>query len=66
MKAILEFQLPEDQSDFEDYQKGRKLLYFMQQWIQDAKWTVEKPGFTGHDLLENLKQAIADENIELL
>jgi len=66
MKATLEFQLPEDQSDFEDYQKGRELLYLMQQWIQEAKLKVEDGKMTGSELLENLKQAIADENIELL
>ena len=66
MKATLEFNLPEDQVDLDDYHTAKKLLYLMRFWIQDAKWTVEKPGFTGHDLLEDLEKAIADENIELL
>jgi hypothetical protein len=66
MKATLEFSLPEDQAEFEDYQKGRDLLYLMQQWIQEAKWKVEDGKMSGDELLEDLKKAIENENITLL
>jgi len=66
MKATLEFNLPEDQVDLDDYHTAKKLLYLMRFWIQDAKWKVDDGKMTGSELLEDLKKAIADENIELL
>ena len=66
MKATLEFEFPKDEALFHDYQKGIKLLSLMQDWIQEAKFKVENGKMKGTALLDDLKKAIADENIELL
>lgn len=64
MKATIEFNLPDDQEEFENYQKGLKLHTLMFFWIQEAKWKVDS--MTAFELLEDLKQEIANEKIELL
>ena len=66
MKHYIEFNLTEDQVELDDYKVGKDLLNLMRFWIQDAKWKVEDGKMTGSELLEDLKKAIADENIELL
>ena len=64
-KLTLEFNLPEDQQEFKDYQDGLKCKYFLHQWLQDYKRVLEMNKVTGWECFDALNKALEDENIEI-
>jgi len=65
-KLTLEFNLPEDQQEFKDYQDGLKCKYFLHGWLQSYKRNLESnPELTGWDCFDALSKGLEDENIEI-
>jgi len=65
MRAILEFNLPEDEQELKDYQDGVKCKYFLHRWLQEYKRVLEGSNKTGVEVFDDLTEALDKENIEI-
>jgi hypothetical protein len=65
MRAILEFNLPEDDQEFKDYQDGVKCKHFLHRWLQEYRRILDSTEKTGVEVFEDLTEALDKENIEI-
>lgn len=67
MIAKLEFNLPEDDSLFQDYQDGIKCKYLLHGFIQDWEKRIENSNkvINAEVLLKDLREGLLDSNVDL-
>jgi len=66
MKAILEFNLPEENIEYQDYLDGVKCKYLLHSWLQDIGRKLKNyPKTTGVEVYKDLQSALDDNNIRI-
>jgi hypothetical protein len=63
MKKILEFNCPEDNDLFEDYEEGVKAINALHYWLQITKKSLEYNEMTGQEVYDSLLDALEDVRI---